>query len=184
MAAPTTSDDFVAVLKQSGLIAPVQLESYLLQLYAESEPPPDPPRFAARFVRDGLLSNFQAQQLLKGRYRNFTIGKYRILEPLGSGGMGKVILAEHLTMKHRVAMKILPIGPNERSSQLARFQREARSSGALNHRNIVRTHDIDSDGKSFHYLIMDYVEGVNLYDYVRKRGPLAPEAAAQYLAQA
>jgi eukaryotic-like serine/threonine-protein kinase len=173
----------VEVLQKSGLIPPVQLETYLQQLYAETAPPNDPPRFAARFVRDGLLSNFQAQQLLKGRYRNFTIGKYRILEPLGTGGMGKVFLAEHLTMKHRVALKILPIAPNDQSSQLARFRREARASGALNHPNIVRTHDIDSDGKSFHYLIMDYIEGVNLHDLVRKKGPLDAAAAAQYLGQ-
>jgi len=184
MPAPATSDAFVHVLQKSGLVAPVQLQTYLQQLYAESAPPTDPPRFAARFVRDGLLSNFQAQQLLKGRYRNFTIGKYRILEPLGTGGMGKVFLAEHLTMKHRVALKILPIAPNDRSSQLARFQREAQASGALNHPNIVRTHDIESDGKNFHYLIMDYVEGVNLHDLVRKKGPLDVAAAVQYLAQA
>jgi serine/threonine protein kinase len=97
--------------------------------------------------------------------------------------MGKVFLAEHLTMKHRVALKILPIVPNDRSSHLARFQREARASGALNHPNIVRTHDIESDGKNFHYLIMDYIEGVNLHDLVRKKGPLDVAAAVHCLAQ-
>jgi eukaryotic-like serine/threonine-protein kinase len=184
MSAPATSDAFVEVIQKSGLIAPVQLETYLQQYYSESGPPPEAARFAARLVRDGLLTNFQAQQLLKGRYRNFTLGKYRILEPLGSGGMGKVFLAEHVTMKHRVAMKVLPIQPNNRTSHLARFQREARASGALNHPNIVQTHDLDSDGKNYHYLIMDYVEGVNLFELVRKRGPLPVAAAAQYMAQA
>ena len=184
MSAPATSDDFVDVIQKSGLVAPVQLESYLQQYYAESVPPPEPARFAARLVRDGLLTNFQAQQLLRGRYRNFTLGNYRILEPLGSGGMGKVFLAEHISMKHRVAIKVLPIKPNDRSSQQARFQREARASGALNHPNIVQTHDFDTDGKNFLYLVMDYVEGINLFDLVRKRGPLPIEAAAQYLAQA
>jgi serine/threonine protein kinase len=121
---------------------------------------------------------------LRGRYRNFTLGKYRILEPLGSGGMGKVFLAEHISMNHRVAIKVLQINPNDRSSQQARFQREARASGALNHPNIVQTHDFDTDGKSFLYLVMDYVEGINLFDLVRKRGPLPVAAAAQYLAQA
>jgi len=123
MSAPATSDDFVEVIQKSGLVAPVQLETYLQQYYAESVPPPEPARFAARLVRDGLLTNFQAQQLLRGRYRNFTLGKYRILEPLGSGGMGKVFLAEHISMKHRVAVKVLQINPNDRSSQQARFRR-------------------------------------------------------------
>jgi serine/threonine protein kinase len=184
MSAPATSDDFVDVIQKSGLVAPAQFESYLHQYYAESVPPPEPARFAALLVRDGLLTNFQAQQLLRGRYRNFTLGRYRILEPLGSGGMGKVFLAEHISMKHRVAIKVLKINPNDRSSQQARFQREARASGALNHPNIVQTHDFDTDGKNFLYLVMDYVEGINLFDLVRKRGPLPIEAAAQYLAQA
>jgi serine/threonine protein kinase len=184
MSAPATSDDFVEVIQKSGLVAPVQLETYLQQYYAESVPPPEPARFAARLVRDGLLTNFQAQQLLRGRYRNFTLGKYRILEPLGSGGMGKVFLAEHISMKHRVAVKVLQINPNDRSSQQARFRREARASGKLNHPNIVQTHDFDTDGKNFLYLVMDYVEGINLFDLVRKRGPLPVEAAAQYLGQA
>jgi len=184
MSAPATSDDFVEVIQKSGLVAPVQLETYLQTFYAESVPPPEPARLAARLVRDGLLTNFQAQQLLRGRYRNFTLGRYRILEPLGSGGMGKVFLAEHISMKHRVAVKVLPINPNDRSSQQARFQREARASGALNHPNIIQTHDVDTDGKNFHYLVMDYVEGINLFDMVRKRGPLPVHAAAQYLAQA
>jgi serine/threonine protein kinase len=60
-------------------------------------------------VRDGLLTRFQAAHLLQGKWRNFILsGKYKVLGPLGSGGMGQVFLCEHLVMRRRVAVKIMP----------------------------------------------------------------------------
>ena len=123
MPAPVTCDAFVDMLHKSGLIDGPNLTEYLQQLLSNGHVPNEPPRLAARLVRDGLLTNFQAQQLLKGRYRNFTIGKYRILEPLGAGGMSKVFLVEHRAMGHRVAMKLLPLTPLEEGSLVHRFKR-------------------------------------------------------------
>jgi serine/threonine protein kinase len=180
----TTRTRLLDYVRKSGLIDPGRLDGYLRSL-AESGPlPDDPPRVAACFVRDGLLTTFQAQQLLRGRYRNFMLGKYKVLEPLGTGGMSKVYLCEHVVMRRRVALKLLPADRIDDPSSVGRFHREARAVAALDHPNIVRAHDIDSQGDKLLFLIMDYVDGVNLHDLVKKRGPLGPDRAANYVRQA
>jgi serine/threonine protein kinase len=182
--AATTRSRFLDYLRKSGLVDPGRLESYLRSLSANGPLPEEPNKVAACFIRDGLLTNFQAQQLLRGRYRNFLIGKYKVLEPLGAGGMSKVYLCEHQMMRRRVALKLLPVDRIGDASSVGRFHREARAVAALDHPNIVRAHDIDSQGDKLLYLIMDYVEGVNLHDLVKKRGPLEPAQAANYICQA
>jgi serine/threonine-protein kinase len=97
--------------------------------------------------------------------------------------MSSVYLAEHRAMRHRVAIKVLPRARVEDSSYLARFQLEAQAAAALNHRNIVRAYDIDNDGKT-HYLVMEYVEGIDLQLTVREQGPLHYRDAADFIAQA
>src|SRR5262249_35450755 len=146
--------------------------------------PQEPQALAEVMVRDGLLTHFQAEQLLKGRWRNFLINnKYKLLERLGEGGMGQVFLCEHVHLKRRVALKVLPTDQAKDPAALERFYREGRAVAALDHPNIVKVHDIDSDGK-LHYLVMEYVEGTSLHDVVRKKGPMAPARAAHYIAQA
>src|SRR5262249_3190760 len=64
-----------------------------------------------------------------------------------------------------------------------RFYLEARAIAALDHPNIVRAHDVDNDGK-LHFIVLEYVDGNNLHDIVRKHGPLSPLRAAHYIQQA
>src|SRR5207237_7847015 len=116
--------------------------------------PPEPTKLAGLMVRDGMLTFFQAEQLLLGRWKRFTIGKYKVLERLGSGGMGQVFLCEHKVMKRRVAVKVLPTANTDDPSSLQRFHREARAVAALNHPNIVRAYDIDQDD-NLHFLVME-----------------------------
>lgn len=173
-----TRDQFVDLLRKSHLLSPDQIVDALGNRVEE-----DPKVLAARLVQNGTLTRFQAQSLLQGRYRNFIVGKYRVLEPIGAGGMSKVYLGEHTAMGHRVALKILPASRVKDPSLVERFHREARAIAALNHPNIVRAHDIDKE-ESFYYIVMDYVEGLNLDDLVKRRGPLDPEHAAYYIDQA
>ena len=71
--------------------------------------PTKPTEMAGLLVHDAcLLTTFQAEQILQGKYRRFTIGKYKVLERLGVGGMGSVYLCEHKLMRRRVAVKVLP----------------------------------------------------------------------------
>jgi serine/threonine protein kinase len=138
---------------------------------------------AQKLVAAGLLTRWQCDKLLEGRHKGFFLGKYKLLDLLGSGGMSSVYLAEHVLMQRRVAIKVLPKNRVEDSSYLARFHREAQAAAALDHRNIVRAYDVDNDG-SIHYLVMEYVEGRDLQQMVKEKGPLEYAAAAEYIRQA
>lgn len=181
MPAPATTDAFLEYVRKSGLFEQSQLDNYLASRPELSGA--SPAELSSRMVADGMLTEFQGKHLMRGRYRNFFIGKFKVLEPLGSGGMSQVYLCEHAVMKHRVAMKLLPIRDSEDKSAVSRFIREARAAAAVNHPNVVRAHDFDLAEKKFYYLIMDFVDGCNLHDLVKKAGPLPPEYAAHYISQ-
>lgn len=182
MAVPAT-DSFLDLVRKSGVIDDQRLSAFIDRLQAAGELPDDPSKLATLMVRDSLLTQFQAEQLLVGKWRGFHIGKYRILERLGSGGMATVYLAEHKFMKRRAAVKVLPKSRAAEPSSLERFYREAKAVAALDHPNIVRAYDIDQDG-DVHFLVMEYVDGSSLQDIVRVSGPLDYRRAAGYIRQA
>jgi serine/threonine protein kinase len=183
MPTPTTSDEFLELMRKSGIVDEKRLEPHVQKLRAEGRLPSDPTKLAGILVRDGLVTRFQAEQLLQGKWRRFTIGKYKVLERLGQGGMGSVYLCEHKVMRRKVAVKVLPTAKANDPSALERFYREARAVAALDHPNIVHAYDIDQD-ESLHFLVMEYVDGASLQDMVKRRGPLDPVRAAHYVHQA
>jgi serine/threonine protein kinase len=182
MPAPATVHDFLELVQRSRLLQPADLAGYVGQL-RQGALPERPDALAGLLVRDGLLTPFQAEQLLRGRCRGFVLGQYRILERLGTGGMGTVYKAEHLTMGRPVALKVLPPERAEDPACVARFCREARAVAVLEHANIVRAYDVGVDA-GLYFLALEYVDGVNLQDLVERRGPLAVARAAEYARQA
>lgn len=187
MPAPSI-EAFLDLIHKSGVVDPTRLAAYLDKLRAADALPAEAAKLASQMVRDAVITHFQAQQLLAGKWRGFFIGKYKVLEKIGSGGMGTVYLAEHKFMKRRVAIKVLPKSRALEPSSLERFYREAKAIAALDHPNIVRAYDIDvdklADGTELHFLVMEYVDGVSFQDLVRLRGPLDPHRAAHYIYQA
>jgi serine/threonine protein kinase len=183
MPAPTTTDELLELVRKSGVQDDKKLDSYLEKLRAASNLPPEPNKLASLMVRDGLLTHFQAENLVMGKWRRFNIGKYKVLERLGSGGMGSVYLCEHKLMRRRVAVKVLPTAKAEDPSSLERFYREARAVAALDHPNIVRAYDIDQD-ENLHFLVMEYVDGASFQEVIKRAGPLDVNRACHYMRQA
>jgi serine/threonine protein kinase len=110
------------------------------------------------------------------------IGPYELLEPLGHGGMGSVYLARHQQLGKQVAIKLLPLRPFRNDHYAARFQREIRAAGRLNHPAIVSATDA-GEHQATHYLVMEYIEGLDLSRTVRLAGPLAIADACEIIRQ-
>lgn len=183
MAAPKTIIDFIDLVAKSNVLERRTLDGYIQKIGSEPNPPSKPRLLAQTMVRDGILTNLQAGLILRGKYKNFIIsGKYKLLEHLGTGGMGSVYLCEHVLMRRRVALKVLPNDKVNDPVVLERFYREARAVAALDHRNIVRAHDIDHDGE-LHFLVLEYVDGSSLQYIVEKFGPLTVARATNAIRQ-
>src|SRR5262245_30277366 len=183
MSAPSSVDALLPLIQKSGMIDDQRLNGFLHMCEEAGGRPTDPREFIELLVQDGVLTYFQSEQFMLGKWRGFTIGKYKLLERVGVGGMGQVFLCEHMYMKKRVAVKVLPPAKAEQPAALGRFYREARAAGSLDHPNIVRTHDIDQDG-NLHFIVMDYVDGPNLLDVVKKFGAMDIRRATHYARQA
>ncbi|QEL19523.1 serine/threonine protein kinase [Limnoglobus roseus] len=181
MPAPATVDEFLELIQKSGVVDEAKLTTYLNRQKEVGPLPTETNKCAGKLVRDAVLTYFQAEQLLQGKWKRFTIGKYKVLEKLGVGGMGQVFLCEHKLMRRRVAVKVLPASKGLDDASRERFYLEARAVAALDHPNIVRAYDIDQD-EGLHFLVMEFVDGVNLQDIVKRGGgPLDPYRACHYI---
>lgn len=183
MAVTVSRSGFINTVKKSGLIQEDTLTRVMNSpelLHSESLPPQ---KLAELFQQMKLLTAFQCKTLLAGKYRGLMLGPYKILEPIGKGGMGAIYLAEHTTLQRQVAIKILPTESARKPELLQRFYREARAAAALDHPNIVKLYDV-SQGAGTHFLVMEYVQGKNLQQVVASRGPIPYQEVVKYLVQA
>lgn len=124
---------------------------------------------AIRLVQQGKLTAYQAKQLLAGHWRGFFLEKYKILEPIGRGGMGLVFKAEHTLLSRIAAVKLLPRQAASDPEAVARFRREARAIAQLEHENIVRVYDVGQRGE-LHFIAMEFVPGDSLSKLIKTRG--------------
>jgi serine/threonine protein kinase len=99
-----------------------------------------------------------------------TLGAYRILSPLGAGGMGEVYRAHDAKLDREVAIKVLPKAMSADPERVARFQREARTLAAFQHPNIASIYGFEEDDPN-RFLVMELVEGQDLSERL-KAGPI------------
>ena len=180
----TVAKDFLEMLRRSGLVEAERL----VQIVDECKRKhggklPNAGVIADVMVDAKLLTRWHCEKMLEKKYKGFFLGKYKLLGHLGKGGMSTVYLAEHILMQRRVAIKVLPKRYVGDSSYLARFQLEAKAAAALDHPNVVRAYDVDNEGDT-HYIVMEYVAGKDLQEFIKHSEDLSVEQAVDYIAQA
>ena len=177
-------EKFLECVKRSELVDDDRLTQALAAL-KDSDPAAlqDAERLAAKLTEAKLLTKWQCDNLLLGKSSGFTLGVYKLLGLLGSGGMSSVYLGEHRMLKVQRAIKVLPVSRVNDSSYLERFQQEAQAAARLNHPNIVQAYDIGQHKKHW-YIVMEYVEGRDLQNLVKETGTLDYDQAANYIRQA
>jgi response regulator RpfG family c-di-GMP phosphodiesterase len=137
----------------------------------------------ALLVQHGLLTNYQAARIKAHTIFGLVLGNYRVLDRIGAGGMAVVFKGEHMHMRQPVAIKVLPLHQDEGSALQTRFFSEMRTVAKLHHPNIVTATDAGKIASPHHdqpgllYLVMEYVAGQDLEEYVATRGPLVPAKA-------
>ena len=185
MARVDTSEKLIELVERSQIADADGLARALAEIRSShgGQLPEKPAQLAKELQRHKVVTSWQCDKLLQGKYKGFFLGKHKLLGHIGSGGMSSVYLAEHTKMQDHRAIKVLPQSKLGKSSYLARFQQEAKAIASLNHPNIVRAHDIDNQGNT-HYIVMEYVDGDDLQTIVKKKGPIDFESVADYIAQA
>ena len=180
MQVPVVAQNFFDLLEKSELLTASQIETVQNKLQI-----PDTAtarEVAKRLTRERILTPFQAERLLEGRYRGLVIDGYRIREVLGFGGMGCVFIAEDPRESRKVALKVLSAEHALDAGMLARMKLEAIAGMRLNHPNIIRTYRIDSTG-AVHFLVMELFRGISLHELVALHGalkwPMACDIALQ-----
>lgn len=174
--------EFVRLALGAGLIELADLKKVVVSLLSESENIARD-RLAAGLIGAGLLTQWQAKKLFAGRGRGYFLGSYKLLRPLGKGGMGVVYLGEHRVMKRAMALKVLSTESALDKRRIERFQSEARAAAQLDHPNIVRAYDFSEDNGRL-FIAMEYVEGIDLQLVVQRDGVLAIPAALDAMRQA
>lgn len=187
---PTDARGFLKELLQLGLLTSESVDRFLgeredrLSLYAGAT------QVGQALVQAGLLTTYQLDRVLAGTTHGLVLGNYRVLDALGSGGMGVVFLAEHSLMKRRVAIKVLPVDDDCPPSVKQRFYAEMRVQAELCHPHIVMAFDAgevkpgDSSLQELIYLVMEQIEGGDLEHYVLDRGPCDVTTACRFIHQA
>jgi serine/threonine protein kinase len=153
----------MSTLRRSNLLAPEQV-AVAASLAADS----DAVTVARELIQREWLTEWQARQLLAGKSKLY-LGKYKLMDVLGQGGMGAVLKAESTTLRRAVALKVMATNLHDDGVARARFEREIAFSASLNHPNIVRAIDADQIGNRL-FLVMEYFAGRDLKAVVKERG--------------
>jgi serine/threonine-protein kinase len=170
---------FLGAVKASGLLTASQLAKATAALPDHAVAATQAAQF---LVATGFLTRFQADRLLAGRTDGFVIDPYVIQEQIGRGGAGRVYRAIHRTMSRTVAIKVLSSDLTRTPDDRAAFRREAQAAARLNHPNVVTAFDAHERGERA-YVVTEFVDGPNLDQLVRDRGPLPVGEACELVRQ-
>jgi serine/threonine-protein kinase len=111
-------------------------------------------------------------------------GKYEVERVIGQGGMGTVISAVHVHLRERVAIKLLSREASAQSESISRFTREARAAARIKSEHVAKVSDVGTLPDGTPYIVMEYLEGLDLADTLTQRGPLPADDAIELVLQA
>ena len=117
--------------------------------------------------------------IMKGQKIN---DRYQIIKSIGEGGMANVYLAYDTILDRNVAVKVLRGDLSNDEKFVRRFQREALNASSLSHPNIVEVYDVGDDNGQY-FIVMEYIEGKNLKDLLKKRGKLTVTEVVDIMSQ-
>ncbi len=160
-----------------GLLDERQLQEVWASFGSRNVPLQD---FLQTLVRREFMTNYQVERLVKGERSGFFFGDYKVLYLVGSGSFARVYRAVHRKTGRVVALKVLRSRYSENPAQANQFLREGRVGCTLRHPNIVPIYDVVSNKKS-HFLVMEFVEGRDLREFVRIRKKLHPIEATRLM---
>ena len=176
---PVALETFLSQLSSSGIVPEEKLKVVVSKKasFADGE------ALARDMIKSRLLTKYQAEQILSGKGKSLTMGKYQILEKIGAGGMGQVYKAFHCSTERIVAIKVI-LGKGKIDPEVVkRFEREVKAAAKLVHSNIITVFDADqADGRIF--MVMEYIKGDDLGELLRKKGQLSVSEVVDYILQA
>jgi len=168
-----------------GLCQPLEVEECLAQQH-KSEMNGGTERLGELLIARGYLTRTQLSRLLNiqrdAEQKVSRIGPYELIRKLGEGGMGAVYQAKDTRNEQIVALKVLPRSRAKDKTFLQRFEQEARAAFELDHPNIVHGLDVgQADG--YHFLVMEFVQGNDVYSLLEQKGRLSEKEALMILEQ-
>ena len=178
----TTIPELMKTLNESGLLTQDELDSIKLNVSTDRRLK-TADEFARELVKQEFLTKLQAAAVLQGKTQNLIFGDYVVLEKLGSGGMGQVFKARHKPSQKYVALKVLSADAVKNRRMVERFKKEARAVARLKHPNIVRAYEAGKINR-IRYLVMEFVDGENLLNRVKRKGQLSVDECVSCVLQA
>ncbi len=157
--------DLLPVIRDSGVLSDRQFAEVRNKVLT-GDYPNDSVALADRLIKEKLLTEYQAKRFLGNKSHGLLVGRYVILDRLGSGSMGRVYKAHHQMMDRQVAIKIIAPEIVSNDRVIARFQREMKLVGRLDHPNVIRAFDADQINRVL-YIVMEYVQGQSLAQKLR-----------------
>lgn len=137
-------------------------------------------QFVQLLVRREMLTNYQVERLLKGEKSGYFYGDYKVLYLVASGSFARVYRAVHKQTGDVVALKVLRRRYSDDPQHAEQFCREGEMGRTLRHPNIVPIYEVFSKSRS-HFLVMEFVEGRNLRDFIKIRKKLDAEEATRLM---
>jgi hypothetical protein len=173
-------ETFLAALRDATLLPAEQLNEVAETLRTQFA---DPDALAQDLVRRGWLTQYQADELLRGQGGDLVLGDYTLLERLDPGGMGQVFKARHRATAQVMALKLVRGDLLANPEIVRRFRRETQAVLRLSHPHVVTALGAAEAGNR-HFLVMEYIEGSDLRRLVQGHGPLPVEHACEWALQA